>query len=60
MQYALGYSQTLELRNGVQMGFVNKAKSASLQFGLICINDTGFLPFFVFFNFDPHMFGALK
>lgn len=60
VQYALGYSQTLELRNGVQMAFVNKAKSASLQFGLICINDTGFLPFFVFFNFDPHMFGGLN
>ena len=60
VQGAFGYSQTLELRNGVQCAFVNKAKSASLQLGLICINDTGFLPFFVFFNFDPHMFGGAK
>jgi hypothetical protein len=59
-QYAIGYSQTLEMRNGVQVATVNKAKSASLQIGLVCINDTGFLPFFIFFNFDPHMFGGAK
>ena len=59
-QYAIGYAQTLELRNGVQMAWVTKARSASLQLGLVCINDTGFLPFFVFFNFDPHMFGSAK
>ena len=59
-QGAFGYCQSAELRNGVQCGFVNKAKSASLQLGLICINDTGFLPFFVFFNFDKHMFGSVK
>lgn len=60
VQGAFGYSQSIELRNGVQCAFVNKAKSASLQLGLVCINDTGFLPFFVFFNFDPHMFGSAK
>ena len=59
-QYAIGYSQTLEMHNGVQVATVNKARSASLQIGLICINDTGFLPFFIFFNFDPHMFGGAK
>ncbi len=59
-QYAIGYSQTLEMHNGVQVATVNKAKSASLQIGLVCINDTGFLPFFIFFNFDPHMFGGAK
>ena len=59
-QYAIGYCQTLEMHNGVQVATVNKAKSASLQIGLVCINDTGFLPFFIFFNFDPHMFGGAK
>lgn len=59
-QYAIGYSQTLEMHNGVQVATVTKAKSASLQIGLVCINDTGFLPFFIFFNFDPHMFGGAK
>ena len=60
VQGAFGYCQSVELRNGVQCGVVNKAKSASLQLGLVCINDTGFLPFFVFFNFDKHMFGSVK
>ena len=59
-QGAIGYSQTETLRNGVQMAFVNKAKSSALQLGLVCINDTGFLPAFVFFNFDKKMFGKGK
>lgn len=58
VQGAIGYSQTETLRNGAQFAFVTRAKSAALQFGLICINDTGFLPFFVFFNFDKNMFGG--
>jgi hypothetical protein len=37
---------------------VNRAESASLQLGLLCWNKTGFLPFFVFFNFDPNCFGG--
>ncbi|MBP5791724.1 MAG: hypothetical protein J6W80_05675 [Kiritimatiellae bacterium] len=57
-QGAIGYSQTETLRNGVQFSFVNKAKGAALQLGLICINDEGFLPFFVFFNFSPKYFGG--
>jgi hypothetical protein len=44
----------------VQFAFVNKAKSSALQLGLVCINDTGFLPAFVFFNFDKKMFGKGK
>ena len=56
-QGAIGYSRVDKLRNGVQFAFVSQAKSAALQFGLICINDTGFLPVFVFFNFDTKMFG---
>ena len=45
-----------ELRKGAQVGFVNIADSSSLQVGLLCFNKTGFLPFFVFFNFDKNMF----
>lgn len=59
-QGAIGYAQTLTLRNGVQMAFVNKAKSSALQLGLVCINETGFLPVFVFFNFDTKMFGKAR
>ena len=57
-QGSFGYSQILTLRNGVQWSTVCKAQSAALQLGLICINDTGFLPVFPFFNFDKKMFGA--
>ena len=56
-QGAIGYSQTEKLRNGAQFAFVNKAESAALQLGLVCMNKTGFLPVFVFFNFDAKMFG---
>ncbi len=56
-QGAIGYSRVDKLRNGVQFALVSQAKSAALQFGLICINDTGFLPVFVLFNFDKTMFG---
>ena len=59
-QYAIGYAQAVESRNGVQMAFITKAKSSALQLGLVCINDTGFLPVFVFFNFDKAMFGGNK
>ena len=59
-QGAFGYTQAIELRNGAQFAFVNKAKSSALQLGLVCINDTGFLPIFVFFNFDAKMFGKGK
>lgn len=59
-QFAVGYCQTEKLRNGAQIAFFNRADSAALQFGLLCFNKTGFLPFFVFFNFDPAMFGGNK
>jgi hypothetical protein len=57
-QVAIGYSQTDTLRNGVQASFITKARKASLQFGLVCFNEGGFLPVFVFFNFDKTMFGS--
>ena len=56
-QVAIGYSQADTLRNGVQAAFITKARKAALQFGLVCINEGGFLPVFVFFNFDKTMFG---
>ena len=59
-QVAIGYSQVDTLRNGVQSAFITKARKAALQFGLICFNEGGFLPVFVFFNFDKSMFGAAK
>lgn len=57
-QVAIGYSQVDTLRNGVQASFITKARKASLQFGLVCFNEGGFLPVFVFFNFDKTMFGS--
>ena len=51
-------SRAKEIRNGAQIGFFNQADSASLQFGLLCFNKTGFLPFCVFFNMDKSMFGS--
>ncbi len=57
-QGAIGYSRVDTLRNGAQFAAVTRAKSAALQFGLICFNETGFLPVFVFFNFDKAMFGS--
>lgn len=59
-QVTFGYNRTGKLRNGAQVGFWNQADSAALQFGLICFNKTGFLPFFVFFNMDTSMFGSGK
>ena len=49
-------NQAREFRKGAQVGFVNIADSSSLQIGLLCFNKSGFLPFFVFFNFDKAMF----
>lgn len=59
-QGSFGYSRVVTLRNGVQFAWWCNAKSASLQLGLICHNETGFLPWFPFFNFDAKMFGAAK
>ena len=59
-QVAFGYCQAGTLRNGVQSAFITKAHKAALQFGLVCINDGGFLPVFVFFNFDKTMFGGKR
>ena len=59
-QVAIGYSQVDTLRNGAQGALVAKARKAALQFGLVCINEGGFLPVFVFFNFDKAQFGGKK
>lgn len=59
-QYAIGYCQANSVRNGAQVATVTKAKKAALQFGLVCINDEGFLPWFVFFNFSKGCFGEVK
>ena len=59
LQYTLfGYNRATKCRRGVQLGWFNRAESSSLQLGLVCINRTGFLPWFVFFNFDTAMFTA--
>ena len=59
-QGAIGYNETGTLRNGCQVAFVNRADSAALQIGLLCFNKGGFLPFFVFFNFDKTGFGGKR
>ena len=59
-QVSFGYSRAVTFRNGVQLSFFNRAKSSSLQLGLICVNETGFLPVFIFFNFDGKQFGGKK
>ena len=59
-QYAFGYCQALSVRNGAQVATVAKAHKAALQFGLVCINDEGFLPWFIFFNFSKGCFGAIQ
>lgn len=59
-QVAIGFNSAETVRNGCQAAFLNNAKSASLQIGLLCVNETGFLPAFVFFNFDSSMFGSKK
>ena len=59
-QGAIGYSRVKTLRNGCQFAFWNDADNAALQFGLICRNKGGFLPWFVFFNFDKTMFGSAR
>lgn len=38
------------------MGFVNCAKESKFQLGFLNFNEKGFLPVFVFFNFDPSIF----
>ena len=57
-QVSIGYSQVDTLRNGAQAAFITRARKAALQFGLVCFNEGGFLPVFVFFNFDKTMFGS--
>ncbi len=59
-QVSFGYSRVKTLRNGVQTALFNRAHSSALQIGLICVNETGFLPVFVFFNFDKAQFGGKK
>lgn len=57
-QVAIGYNNAKKVQNGPQCAVVNIADKAALQFGLLCFNKGGFLPFFVFFNFDKTMFGG--
>ena len=57
-QVAWGYNNAEKVQNGAQVAAVNIADHAALQFGLICINKGGFLPWFIFFNFDKSMFGG--
>ena len=57
-QVAWGYNNAKTVQNGPQVAFVNIADKAALQLGLLCFNKEGFLPFFVFFNFDTKMFGG--
>lgn len=59
-QVSFGYNRSVKVHNGCQLGFWNNSKSSSLQLGLINFNETGFLPFFPFFNFDAKMFGSGK
>ena len=59
-QVSFGYSRVKTLRNGVQTALFNRAHSSALQIGLICVNETGFLPVFIFFNFDGKQFGGKK
>ena len=56
-QVAFGYNRATRLNNGCQVACVNVSDSAALQFGLLCFNKNGFLPFFVLFNFDKRAFG---
>lgn len=59
-QVAVGYNRADVARNGCQVALVNSADSAALQFGLLCFNKGGFLPFFLLFNFDGDAFGRGK
>ena len=59
-QVAIGYSRVDTLRNGCQAAVVNSADHAALQLGLICVNKGGFLPVFVFYNFDKSQFGKAR
>ena len=57
-QVTIGYNEAKKVKNGPQVGLVNVSDSAALQFGLLCFNKGGFLPFFPFFNFDKTAFGG--
>lgn len=58
-QVSIGYNKATTVKNGPQVAFVNVADAAALQFGLLCFNKQGFLPFFPFFNFSTKQFGAV-
>ncbi len=70
-EVSLVYNTTPIIRNGaqvclfyndstsvswVQAALVNRATSAKIQIGLLNFNDSGFLPFFPFFNLDKSLF----
>ena len=58
-QVSLAYNRATKLNNGCQIACVNVSDAAALQFGLLCFNKGGFLPFFVLFNFDTKAFGRV-
>jgi len=58
-QVSIAFNNAKTVKNGPQVAFVNVADAAALQFGLLCFNKEGFLPFFPFFNFSTKMFGAV-
>jgi len=54
-QVSLAYNDATSV-SWVQAAFVNRAKSAKVQVGLLNFNESGFLPFFPFFNLDKSLF----
>ena len=54
-QVSLFYNDAKDV-SWVQAAFVNCAKSAKIQVGLLNFNDSGFLPFFPLFNLDKSLF----
>ena len=58
-QVSLVYNDATDVK-WVQAAFVNYAKSAKIQVGILNFNDNGFLPFFPLFNFSTRHFGGGK
>ncbi len=54
-QVSLVYNDATDVK-WVQAAFVNYAKSAKIQVGILNFNDNGFLPFFPLFNLDKSFF----
>lgn len=54
-QVSLAYNDATDVK-WVQVAFVNYAKSAKVQVGLLNFNSNGFLPFFPIVNLDKSLF----